>query len=101
MAKKETTILTKNVNKGVAGTRINKVKYETFRKAILAVVPKNKAGILFKDMPKLVARKIPKEMLPAKGSASWYTTVVKLDLEARKLIERIPGETPQRVRRVG
>ena len=68
--------------------------------SLIAVVPKNKTGILFKDMPKLVAQQIPDAMHPAKGSASWYTTVVKLDLEARKLIERIPGETPQRVRRL-
>jgi len=100
MAKKEPTILTKNVTRNANGTRVNKAKYEAFRTAILAVVPKNETGILFKDMPKLVAKKIPKEMLPAKGSASWYTTVVKLDLEARKLIERVPGETPQRIRRL-
>jgi len=100
MAKKEPTIVTKTVTEGAGGTRIDKAKYEAFRKAILAIVPKNKTGILFKDMPKLVAQKISKEMLPAKGSASWYTTVVKLDLEARKLIERIPGATPQRVRRL-
>ena len=99
MATKEATILTKNVNKGVGGTRVNKAKYEAFRKAILAVVPKSKTGMPFKNMPKLVAKKIPQEMLPTKGSASWYTTVVKLDLEARGLIERIPGETPQRVRK--
>jgi len=100
MAKNEETILTKTVTKGAGGTRVSKAKYEAFRKAILAVVPKNKTGILFKDMPKLVAKKVPKAMLPAKGSASWYTTVVKLDLEARRLIERIPGTTPQRVRRL-
>ncbi len=34
------------------------------------------------------------------GSISWYVTTVKLDLEARKVIERVPGSRPQRLRMV-
>jgi Family of unknown function (DUF6958) len=34
------------------------------------------------------------------GSVGWYTTSVNLDLEARGLIERVPGAQPQRLRRV-
>jgi hypothetical protein len=34
------------------------------------------------------------------GSVGWYYTTVKLDLEARKLIERIPGSKPQIIRLV-
>jgi hypothetical protein len=32
------------------------------------------------------------------GSVMWYTTTVKLDLEARGEIEKIPGTTPPRLR---
>jgi len=32
------------------------------------------------------------------GSVSWYFTTVKLDLEARGILERVPGERPQRIR---
>ncbi len=99
MAKQETTVMTKTVSKGKGGTRVSKTKYDAVRKALLAVVPKKKAGIAFKDLAKLVAPKLPKEMLPAKGSASWLTVVVKLDLEARGLLERVDGAKPQRVRR--
>jgi len=95
-----TTIKTRNINKGVDGTNIDKVKYEAVRKAILAVVPKTGEGIRFKDLPKEVAKRVPAAHFPKKGSASWYTTVVKLDLEARKLIERVPGSSPQRLRRL-
>jgi hypothetical protein len=35
---------------------------------------------------------------PLDGSVSWYTTVVKLDLEARKEVLRIPSSVPQRLR---
>ena len=29
------------------------------------------------------------------GSISWYVTTIKLDLEARGIIERIPKKRPQ------
>ena len=32
------------------------------------------------------------------GSVGWYATAVKLDLEARGELERVPGAKPQRVR---
>ena len=31
------------------------------------------------------------------GSVTWYVTTVKLDLEARGVIERIPKSRPQRI----
>ena len=33
-----------------------------------------------------------------RGSIGWYTTIVKLDLEARGLIDRIPDKKPQHLR---
>lgn len=100
MSAKKPTILTRTINSGAGGTRISKEKYELVRKAILAVVPANKTGILFKDLPKAFARRLPSGLFPKKGSISWYATTVKLDLEARGLIERIPGVSPQRLRRL-
>jgi len=32
------------------------------------------------------------------GSVNWYAEVVKLDLEAKKVIRRIPGTKPQSYR---
>jgi len=91
--------MTRNVTPGAGGTRIDKAKYDAVRKAILAVVPRRGKGALFKALPKAVAKRIPADLLPRKGSASWYTTVVKLDLEARGLIRRVDGATPQRLLR--
>ena len=93
------TVQTKNVNKGVGGLRVDQAKYDAVKKAILAVVPRGGEGMLFKDLPKAVAGELPEAIGPTKGSMSWYTTVVKLDLEARGEIERIPGSRPQRLRR--
>jgi hypothetical protein len=32
------------------------------------------------------------------GSIAWYVTTVKLDLEARHIIERVPNSSPQQLR---
>jgi hypothetical protein len=95
------TIMTRNVNRGAGGTRISKEKYEIVREALLRAVPKKKDGIAFKDLPRAVAREITRRDLANLGSVTWYTTTVKLDLEARGILERVPGAKPQRIRRTG
>ena len=91
---------TKNVNKGTGGFAVTAEKYEPIRKAILASVPRNKEGVSFKELVASVTGRVPNELFPKRGSVSWYTKVVQLDLEAKGQIERIPGVTPQRVRRL-
>lgn len=85
---------------GSPGGRLSKDKYDAVKKVLLTVTPRSADGIAFRDLAKHVQRALPTSMLPAKGSASWLATTVKLDLEGRGLIERIPGVTPQRLRRV-
>ncbi|HYN89576.1 MAG TPA: hypothetical protein VER55_13660 [Ardenticatenaceae bacterium] len=80
--------------------RISTEKYEAVRAAILEAVPHDEEGIPFKDLDTRVASLLPQDALEALGSVGWYTTSVKLDLEARGLIERVPGARPQRLRRV-
>jgi hypothetical protein len=87
------------VNAGQRGWRIAEDKYRATRKAILAVLPKTGVGLLLKDLPRAVAKRLPKELF-ANASVPWYTAVVKLDLEARGEIERVPDAHPQRLRRV-
>ena len=41
---------------------------------------------------------LPKDLIE-KTSVGWWTTVLKLDLEARGLIERLPTKGRQRVRK--
>ena len=91
---------TKNVNKGTGGFAVTPEKYEPIRKAILASVPRNREGVSFKELVASVTSRVPNELFPKRGSVSWYTKVVQLDLEAKGLLERIPGVTPQRVRRI-
>jgi hypothetical protein len=51
------------------------------------------------DLVRAVAVRVPRDLFRG-VSLRWYTTAVKLDLEAEGLIERKPGSRPQRVRRV-
>lgn len=90
---------TKNVNRGSRGFAVTAEKYEPIRKAILASVPRNKEGVSFKELVASVASRVPGESFAKKGSVSWYTKVVQLDLEAKGEIERIPDVSPQRIRR--
>lgn len=99
--KKPRTTSTLNVNyaRGKGGTRVDAEKYEIMRKAILKAVPRSTTGIAFKDLPAAVAKALKTADRARFGSIAWYATTVKLDLEARGLIERIPGSKPQRLRR--
>ncbi|MEJ2264983.1 MAG: hypothetical protein P8X95_16175 [Anaerolineales bacterium] len=78
--------------------RISAQKYEAVKLAILRAVAQNENGILFKDLPGRVSELLSPGQLENLGSVGWYTTTVKLDLEARGLIERLPGSSPQRLR---
>ncbi len=84
---------------GKQGTRVDVAKYEAMKAALLAVVPAAGDGIPFQDLAGAVRPHLPAEVF-ANASVSWYVTTVKLDLEARGLIERVPGARPQRLRRV-
>lgn len=74
------------------GVSIDKLKYETIREAILTTL--GNGPVPFKDLPIQVKKLCP----DFDGSISWYVTTVKLDLEARGVIERVLGKSPQQVR---
>jgi hypothetical protein len=89
---------------GKAGVSVEKWKYERVRSAILGVLAEaGQDGVRFMPSAKdpspglmdLVAPRLGEDW---DGSVGWYVTAVKLDLEARNEIRRVPGVTPQRVR---
>jgi hypothetical protein len=94
---KATTTATKNPGKGKKGPRIDATRYDAMKAAILAVVPRDEDGVTFASLPKLVEKRLPGEVF-AGASIAWYVATVKLDLEARGFVERIPA--PQRLRRL-
>lgn len=78
------------------GVNISKEKYEIIRKAILTTLRQHK------EMPFMkLSREVEKEINGNfKGSVTWYVTTVKLDLEARGEVKRVPNSRPQLVRLV-
>lgn len=99
MTKSRDMVQLLNINEGVGNTRMAREKYEIYKQAILASVPRTESGIPFTELPGRVKEHLPRERLGELGSIGWHVTSVKLDLEARGLIERLPGSKPQRLRR--
>jgi hypothetical protein len=87
----EEKILTKHPL-GKSGKNINKQNYETLKEAILSAL-RNKELThteLLNQLNKSLKSKFS-------GNISWYAETVKLDLEARKIIERTSSK-PQKYR---
>ncbi len=81
---------------GKAGVNIARDKYDAVRDAIVDALSADG------DMPYTQLAKAVEGRLPGfEGSVRWYAETVKLDLEARGLIQRVTGTRPQRLRLTG
>ena len=78
------------------GVNISKEKYELIRDAILCVLQEEKE-ITFMKLSRAVEKEVNGNF---DGSVTWYVTTVKLDMEARGQIKRVPNSRPQLVRLV-
>ena len=77
------------------GTRIDVALYEATKSAILESIREaGDTGVAFGDLSAEVERRSDSAIW-ADRSVGWYTTTVKLDLEARALIRR--SGSPQRL----
>ena len=76
------------------GVKISREKYEIIRKAILCVLQAEKE-ITFMNLSRAVEKEVNGNF---EGSVTWYVTTVKLDLEARGQIKRVPNSRPQLVK---
>jgi len=76
------------------GVNISKEKYEVIRNAILCVLQTQKQ-MTFMNLSRAVEKEIHGNF---EGSVTWYVTTVKLDMEARGEIKRVPNSRPQLVR---
>ncbi len=92
-------VVCENPDRGKSSTRIDAWKYQLVHKAIRKALPNKGDGLPFKDLPGKVSGMLTAEQRRKIGSVTWYTTTVKLDMEAKGLIERVPKAKPQRLRR--
>lgn len=73
---------------GKMGVSIDREKYEHVKKTLLKILSSN-ANITFEELAELAKSTLLKARFA--GSPLWYIVTVKLDLEARRIIERIPA----------
>jgi hypothetical protein len=76
------------------GVNISREKYEIISNAILCVLQTQKE-ITFMNLSRAVEKEVNGNF---EGSVTWYVTTVKLDLEARGKVKRVPNSRPQLVR---
>jgi hypothetical protein len=75
---------------GKKGVNISKEKYNVIRKAIIESLDKDELTYTF--LTESVKKKLENKF---EGAIGWYVETVKLDLEAKKIIKRIPKTKPQ------
>jgi hypothetical protein len=76
------------------GVNISREKYDVIRNAILCVLQQKKE-ITFMNLSRAVEKEVHGNF---DGSVMWYVTTVKLDMEARGEVKRVPNSRPQLVR---
>lgn len=94
-------VLCENPDPDKKPVRIARWKYDLVRQAILSVLHAAPEGVALGRLSGLVRAELMREEVKRLGSVSWYTVVVKLDLEAKGLVERVAGTRPQVIRAAG
>lgn len=79
---------------GKKGVNILREKYDLIRDFILATVEEH-GRISYQELNDLAEEKLTDKF---DGSVPWYVVTVKLDLEARGVLERIPKTSPHELR---
>jgi len=79
---------------GKQGVNISKAKYEVMAETIRATLASG-SEMTFKELNVVVGEQLEGNF---EGSIGWYFTTIKLDLEARGVLERVAASKPQRIR---
>jgi hypothetical protein len=77
-----------------SGVNISRAKYDQMRETIVTILGEH-GQMTFSELGAEVGNRLEGRF---DGSISWYYTTVKLDLEARGVIERVDDRSPQRIR---
>ena len=79
---------------GKQGVNISRARYSMVRASIVNALTDNEV-LTFSQLTATVRADLDGKF---DGSINWYVTTVKLDLEARSVVERVPNSKPQQVR---
>ena len=78
------------------GVRIDKNRYDLIRETILQIMSEQQP-LPFTELVTNAESTLAGHFM---GSVPWYVVTIKLDLEARGVIERVPKTKPERLRLV-
>ena len=79
---------------GKMGVNVLKRRYDLIKNALLEILEKE-GQITFESLADKTVAAIEKDF---DGKPLWYIVTVKLDLEARGIIQRIPKTSPQQLK---
>ena len=79
---------------GKKGVNISKVKYDQVKAVVLEIIV-SQQPITFTDMFHLANEILAEAKFD--GKPGWYVTTIKLDLEARGAIKRVPKTSPHQL----
>ncbi len=94
----EEKVLCRTPTPGKKPTSIDGVRFELYRRAILKVLRANGAPMYFRELFAELEDYFAEHAIDTHGSVAWNATTVKLELEVRGEIERVPKVTPQQLR---
>ncbi|MBA0446464.1 DUF6958 family protein [Stenotrophomonas maltophilia] len=72
--------------------RVDRAKYMAMRQALLRVLPAPPPGLTVAQAKQALLPHLPASLFPAGATAGWWLKAVQLDLEAKGVIERLPGK---------
>jgi hypothetical protein len=80
---------------GKKAISMNKPKYDVIKEALIDHLMK-RGESTHTEIWQTVAEDFKKNDIKFEGSIQWYMEWVKLDLEAKNIIERVPSTSPQK-----
>lgn len=80
---------------GKKAVSINKDKYDLLTKETIQSLTEKKDGT-FSEISKSIVQSLKDKKIIFDGSLNWYLEWVKLDLEARQIISRVPKTSLQK-----
>ncbi len=87
-------VITLHPDRSKKGVNIDREKYELMKAAIVDALQSNRQ-LTLKELEQVVSRQLKGSF---DGSIMWYLMSVKLDLEARRMVQRVPFTQPARLR---
>ena len=78
-------VVVRTPNRPQSSWRVDAVKYEAMRKAMMKVLPRKAPGLTQQEMWDALARLAPKSQFPDRGKVGSWMKSVQLDMEVRKI----------------